>query len=152
MGSQKRFNYSAMGDVVNVAARIESTTKNFRTDLLVSQDMLNATSGIALLEAGEIMLKGKSNLTKLYAVAGDEMMAATIEFEELARLHRWLLQAIASGDAKAAAAAIAACRPLARPELQGLYDHFAGEVAMLAAVKPSGRGRIDATAPFDGAE
>jgi adenylate cyclase len=39
MGSAKRFNDSAMGDVVNVAARIESTSKSFGTDLLVSEDV-----------------------------------------------------------------------------------------------------------------
>jgi adenylate cyclase len=132
MGSQKRFNYSAMGDVVNVAARIESATKNFGTDLLVSDDVARAAEGIALLEAGEILLKGKSKPTKLYAIAGDQALAATAEFTELSRLHRWLLASIARGDAEAAAAALSACGALAGPAMAGLYEHFADRVKALA--------------------
>src|SRR5262249_21058488 len=49
MGSQKRFNYSAMGDVVNVAARIESATKSFGVDVLVSEDVCRAAPGMAFL-------------------------------------------------------------------------------------------------------
>jgi adenylate cyclase len=135
MGSQKRFNYSAMGDVVNIAARIESTTKTFGTDLLVSDELVNVAASIALLEAGEIMLKGKSSSTKLYAIAGDEAFAATPEFIELARLHRWLLTSIAARDAGAANAALSACRALAGDDLQGLYDHFAEQVAPLEAAR-----------------
>jgi adenylate cyclase len=131
MGSQKRFNYSAMGDVVNVSARIESTTKTFGTDLLVSEQVAQAAPHIALLEAGEIMLKGKSSSTKLFAIAGDEAMAASAEFAELARLHRWLLASIAARDPSAGTVALKACREAAPRELQGLYDHFAAAVAEL---------------------
>jgi adenylate cyclase len=131
MGSQKRFNYSAMGDVVNVAARIESTTKNFGTDLLVSEQVAQVAPHIALLEAGEIMLKGKSRSTKLFAIAGDEDMAASPEFVELARLHRWLLESIAARDTAACATALAACRAAAPDDLQGLYDHFEEAIAAL---------------------
>jgi adenylate cyclase len=128
MGSQKRFNYSAMGDVVNIAARIESTTRNFGTDLLVSEELAQSARGIALLEAGEILLKGKSKPTKLYAIAGDEKLAATHEFIELSRLHQRLLAAIASRDVKESTAALTACRALAGRELHGLYDFFAGRI------------------------
>lgn len=133
MGSQKRFNYSAMGDVVNVAARIESATKSFGTDLLVSDDVARAVKDIALLEAGEILLKGKSKPTKLYAVAGGHALAATAEFAELSRLHDKLLASLVDGDADAGAAALAACRTLAGPAMEGLYAHFADRVDALAA-------------------
>jgi adenylate cyclase len=143
IGSQKRFNYSAMGDVVNIAARIESTTKNFGTDLLVSDELVHTAKGIALLEAGEILLKGKSKPTKLYAIAGDEKLAATVEFVELSRLHQRLLVSIASRDVKESTAALMACRALAGRELQGLYDYFAGQVG---AAAPPGIATADASA------
>jgi adenylate cyclase len=131
MGSQKRFNYSAMGDVVNIAARIESTTKNFGSDLLVSDEVAQLVKGFALLEAGEILLKGKSRPTKVYVIAGDETVAATPEFAELSRLHRWLLVSIAGKNSKDAAAAIVACRALAGDAIQGLYDCFDQQAAAL---------------------
>lgn len=133
MGSEIRFNYSAMGDVVNVSARIESATRSFGTDLLVSQEVAAVARGIALLEAGEILLKGKSTPTKLFALAGDETVASSPEFAELSRLHASLLQALAAGDAAAAATALAACRPLAPDALSGLYDHFGDRVTELTA-------------------
>ena len=72
MGSEKRFNYSAMGDVVNVAARIESATKSFGVDILISEEVAAAVPAMALLEAGEILLKGKSQPSKLFALVGGE--------------------------------------------------------------------------------
>jgi adenylate cyclase len=140
MGSQKRFNYSAMGDVVNVAARIESASKNFGTDLLVSEDVAAAAPTLALLEAGEIMLKGKSRPTRLFALAGDEAFAASDGFAELKRLHRALLTALAADDARTAAMLLAACRAAAPEALGGLYDHFAEQVAALGGVQKQGVG------------
>ncbi|RJF68342.1 CHASE2 domain-containing protein [Rhodopseudomonas palustris] len=131
MGSAKRFNYSAMGDVVNVAARIESASKEFRSDILVSDDVARAAPGLALLEAGEIMLKGKSKPTRLYALAGDETLATTSRFTALKQSHAELLTALAAGDAHAATAALAACRAQAGPAQIGLYDHFAERIAEL---------------------
>jgi adenylate cyclase len=140
MGSEKRFNYSAMGDVVNVAARIESATKSFGVDLLVSEEVAQAAArGIGLLEAGEIMLKGKSSPTRLYAIAGDEILAQSAEFVELARLHRWLLTAITEGDADAAVSALSACRDLCGSDLQGLYDHLAENAVFARATMHPGK-------------
>jgi adenylate cyclase len=136
MGSQRRFNYSAMGDVVNIAARIESSTKNFGTDLLVSDDLARVVEGVALLEAGEILLKGKSKPTKLYAIAGDEKLLGSFEFPELLRLHRWLLTSIANRDAKASQTALAACRAIASPDMLPLYDYFGGRIAELVEAGP----------------
>jgi len=139
MGSEVRFNYSAMGDVVNVAARIESTNKEFGTDLLVSEEVAGVAKGMALLEAGEILLKGKSRPTKLFALAGDEAMAAAPEFAELSRLHARLLRSLAARDEREAADALAACRTAAPDVLSGLYDHFHDKVRELSAPAPSRR-------------
>ncbi|PZA11699.1 adenylate/guanylate cyclase domain-containing protein [Rhodopseudomonas palustris] len=132
MGSEKRFNYSAMGDVVNVAARIESASKEFGTDLLVSEEVARAAPGLALLEAGEIMLKGKSRPTRLYALAGDESYAASETFTELQRSHRGLLEALEAGEAMRAQTMLATCRAAAPQALTGLYDRFAGRVTTLS--------------------
>ncbi len=137
MGSAKRFNYSAMGDVVNVSARIESASKEFRSDILVSDDVARAAPGLALLEAGEIMLKGKSKPTRLYALAGDETLATTSRFTALKQSHAELLTALAAGDAAAAAAALAACRTQAGSAQIGLYDHFAERIAELTPRRES---------------
>jgi adenylate cyclase len=145
MGSQRRFNYSAMGDVVNVAARIESASKTLNVDLLVSEDVAQRTRGIALLEADEILLKGKSRPTKIYAIAGDETVAASPEFAEWKRLHGALLTAIKAGHAHEAGAALAECRELAGEDMQDFYGHFAEQIASLAAAplqRPASAGKL----------
>ena len=139
MGSQRRFNYSAMGDVVNVAARIESASKGLHADLLVSEDVAQQVRGIALLEAGEILLKGKSWPTKIYAIAGDEAVAASPEFAEWSGLHNALLTAIKAGHAREAAAALASCRERTGEDMLDFYQHFADQIAALdtTALRPS---------------
>jgi adenylate cyclase len=144
MGSEVRFNYSAMGDVVNVAARIESTTKEFGVDLLVSEELANAAKGVALLEAGEILLKGKSRPSKLFALVGDETVSGSPEFAELSRLHGALVRSLAARDANEAAAALAACRAIAPDVLSGLYDRFHDRIGELTAATPQKRAQAQA--------
>jgi adenylate cyclase len=136
MGSAKRFNYSAMGDVVNVAARIESATKSFGVDILVSEDVARAAPAMAFLEGGEILLKGKSAPSKLLVLVGDEQLAQSPEFTELARLHGNLLKSIAGDLHQDAAQLIAACRALAPPALQGAYDVLAEQLPGAATSAP----------------
>jgi adenylate cyclase len=133
MGSQRRFNYSAMGDVVNVAARIESASKALNVDLLVSEDVVRRVKGIALLEAGEILLKGKSRPTKIYAIAGDDTMAGSPEFAELKRQHGALLTAIKTGEGLDATVALARCQELAGEDMQDFYRRLAEQIVPLRA-------------------
>ena len=60
MGAESRFNYSAVGDAVNIAARIEFSCKEVGFDILVSESTASLLTGFALLEAGALALKGKS--------------------------------------------------------------------------------------------
>ncbi|MGO3932471.1 adenylate/guanylate cyclase domain-containing protein [Rhodopseudomonas pseudopalustris] len=132
MGSAKRFNYSAMGDVVNVAARIEAATKDFGVDILVSEQVALAARGIALLEAGEIKLKGTSRPTRLFAVLGTTAEAEARGFAALQRLHGELLQAIAAGDCAHAEVLLARCRAQCGDDYSGLYQHLAQRIGVLA--------------------
>ena len=91
MGAETRFNYSAVGDTVNIAARIEAACKDVNFDVLVSEATAEALPDCALLDAGSLGLKGKTTRTRLFAVAGDENLAASPAFAELRRLHERLV-------------------------------------------------------------
>ncbi|NBX77315.1 MAG: adenylate/guanylate cyclase domain-containing protein [Proteobacteria bacterium] len=74
MGSQQRFNYSVLGDSVNIAARVESCTKDFGVSILTTQTTLNAISQSAYgipsyRSVGSTVLKGKSTPTELFEIS-----------------------------------------------------------------------------------
>jgi len=96
MGAKTRFNYSAVGDAVNVAARLESCCKEVGFDILISDSTAKSVQGMALIEAGAIPLKGKSSRTQILAVVGDERVAASAEFAALVGVHQQLMQALLS--------------------------------------------------------
>ncbi len=97
MGSTNRFDYSVVGDTVNVAARIESTTKPAGWPILLSESTAVACPDFAILKGGKMPLKGKSQPATLYALIGDEQMAATQQFQALLAAHDAFLEALATG-------------------------------------------------------
>jgi adenylate cyclase len=90
-GSQARFTYTAQGDAVNAASRLEAINKHFGTRLCVSQDTRSLCDGIAFRPIASVVLKGKTEALDLWeplqdgALAADYLDAYCAAYEQLRR-------------------------------------------------------------------
>ena len=99
LGSDMHFNYSVLGDPVNVASRLEGLTKTYGLPVAVGESTyLSARDEagrdvLAFVEIDLIRVKGKQEPERVFALLGDAQVAKTAEFKELKEALDALLQA-----------------------------------------------------------
>ena len=84
MGSALRFDYSVLGDAVNLASRLEGQSKTYGVDIVVgSCTALAVADRFALVELDRIRVKGKNEPETIFALMGDGVLASQAEFVDL---------------------------------------------------------------------
>lgn len=121
MGFEARFDYSCIGDTVNVASRLEGACKIVCYDILVTAETRAAAPGLAYLAAGSTVLKGISEPEPIHLLIGPETLAESEAFQSLVAAHLALLDKMAAGEE--AEAQLAECRALA-PGIDARLDDF----------------------------
>ncbi len=126
MGSDVRFDYSVLGDSVNVASRLEGQTKTYAVTILVgAETAAKVADRFALIEVDLIRVKGKRLPARCFALLGDHHLRARSDFNQAVREIDALLVAYRQcrwDDALAAAAATVAARRLGLAGLLSLYE------------------------------
>jgi adenylate cyclase len=79
IGSSRRMEYTAIGDTVNLASRLESATKELGVPILISEYTYNALRGTTpFRQMGSITVKGRTEAVLTYTPE-DEVEKATID-------------------------------------------------------------------------
>ena len=133
MGSNRRFAYTAVGDAVNLASRLEGQTKTYFADIIIGNETRRAVHDWAILELDYIAVKGKVEAESIYTLLGDRTLAQTAAFGRLAAQHEALLRSYRNQDWDAAVAVLARCRrsaaELPGTDLRALYDLYESRIS-----------------------
>jgi adenylate cyclase len=130
MGSDLRFDYSVLGDSVNLASRLEGQSKEYGFPIIVgSATALAVKEKFAILELDFIMVKGKTEPEVIYAVAGREDIAQSGRFQRLRNLTIEMLACYRGRDWDGALAAIERGRGTDEAHsLELLYDLYEARI------------------------
>lgn len=82
MGSGYRFDYSVIGDEVNLASRLEGQSKHYGVDIIAGERTAAKTPELAWLEIDKIQVAGKSRAVRIFTLL-DEAFGLEKNFQEL---------------------------------------------------------------------
>ena len=136
LGSETRFDYSVIGDNVNVASRLEGQSKTYGFMTVVGEETASRTPDFAFLELDLLKVKGKTAATRIFALLGDAAMKESQSFIELTKTHEDFLSRYRAADWDAAEILSHTCEAMDSGKLETLYTLYRERIAAFRITPP----------------
>ncbi len=120
LGSTQHYDYSAIGDNVNLTSRLEGLTRFYNLPAIVGEETRNRVSSLPFLEIDLVRVKGRKGASRIYTMM-DMLGADKHSYDGLAQKHDALYQAFRARKWDDAAKALAACRQFGLASLETVH-------------------------------
>jgi adenylate cyclase len=136
MGTARRFDYSVLGDAVNLAARLETYSTDYGVTVVMGETTAaQVGGGFALLELDRIAVKGKTEAVTIYGLLGDRALRDDAAFVRLREANATMLAAYRARDWDNADRLAADCAALDGAPT-GLYALYRARIAEFRKAPP----------------
>ena len=132
MGSKQRFAYSALGDAVNLASRLEGQTKEYGINIIVGESTYEKVSDFAITELDLIRVVGKKEPVRIYGLFGDEEMAQQDHFKSWQGIHIMMMENYREQSFSRAIELAEECKKASDERYSNLYNMYKSRFEMLA--------------------